>query len=280
MKIGRWTAGLLLLSMCVCCAGEIAAEKPPPLQQEMSDFYRNAALGVALTMRAGSPAELEELQKLADQGLKAAREIATKNPDSPEAHYLLGSWLLYGYRVAKVQRISYDPETGESVELTTQVVQGTADGPDEGLAELKRVTELAPTKGDYFLDYAAALADCDRLLEAQALLKSAWAGQPALAQQGKMRAGVLLGDISAALDDLSDARQWIYRALSLDPAAAEAVARLRWLDAAQAEEAAQALLEETPEESFEEYGEEEDWGQYSPEEEIQGEEELYWEENQ
>jgi len=277
MKIACWAAGLLLLCMCLGWAGEPAAEEPLPLQQEMSGFDRNVALGVALTMRAATAAELEELQSLAERGLKAARGAVAKQPDSPDAHYLLGSWLLYGYRVAEVQHISYDPERGETLESSTQVVQGMADGANEGLAELKRVTELAPTEGDYFLDYAAALADCDRLPEAQGLLKSAWGGKPTLSQEQKMHAGLLLSDISAAQGDLSGARQWIYTALSLDQTAAGAVERLRLLDAAQAAEAAQALLAEAEEEVSEEYGEEEYWGEYWPEEEVESEEELYWE---
>jgi hypothetical protein len=248
----------------------------------MSDFDRNVALGVALTMRAASAAELEELQKLADKGLKAAREAVAKWPESPEAHYLLGSWLLYGYRVAEVQHISYDPERGETLESSTQVVQGMPDGADEGLPELKRVTELAPTDGDYLLDYAAALADYDRLPEAQWLARSAWAGTPPLSQEQKMYAGLLLGDISAAQGDLAGARQWIYNALSLDPTAAGAVERLRSLDVAQAQEAAEALLAAAEEAVSEEYGEEEYWGEdegywggYSPEGEVETEEEFY-----
>jgi hypothetical protein len=157
-----------------------------------------------------------------------------------------------------------------------------ANGADEGLPELKRVTELAPTDGDYFLDYAAALADCDRLPEAQGLLKSAWGGAPALSQEQKMYAGLLLSDISAAEGDLSGARQWIYTALSLDPTAAGAVERLRLLDVAQAQEAAEALLAAAEEAVSEEYGEEEYWGEeegywgeYWPEEEVESEEGLY-----
>jgi hypothetical protein len=92
-----------------------------------------------------------------------------------------------------------------------------------------------------------------------------------------MYAGLLLSDISAAQGDLSGARQWIYTALSLDPTAAGAVERLRLLDAAQAAEAAEALLAETEEAISEEYGEEEYWGEYWPEEEVESEEDLYWE---
>ena len=250
MKISVWTVGLLVLTLCAASAAQPAAQAPPDFSQEIRDFESNAALGSPLTMRAGTPAELELLNQLADRGLKAAREAVAKYPDSAEAHYLLGSWLLYGYRVVEVHRISSQPETGETTEVAPKVIQGT-DDPDEGLAEFKRATDLAPTNGGFLLDYAAALADYDRMPESTALLRAAWAGKPPLTQEEKAYAGLLLSDLSAAEGRLQQARDWIYAALSLTDPGARAVERLRYLDSAQvaAAQAAQAAPEQAPQQA-------------------------------
>jgi len=251
---------VLTACSCVAWAGEQAALGPAAIAHGMRDFERNAALGAVLETRPGTPVELGELRLLADRGLKAAQELVDKHPDSADAQYLLGSWLLYGYRVVTVEQIAFDPTMGARTETVNRIIQGLADDPQPGLDALKKSTELTPNNGDYLLDYGAALSDWDRTFEAAGILKGIWAGQPPLSQQQKMRAGLLLSGISEAQGDLAGAREWIYSALSLDPSAAEAVECLRHLDAAQAAEAWEEYYEaeeEALEEGYEEeYGEE------------------------
>ena len=233
----------------------------------MRDFERNAALGAVLETRPGTPAELGELRLLANRGLKAAQELVDKHPDSADAQYLLGSWILYGYRVVTIEQIAFDPTRGARTETVNRIIQGLADDPQPGLDALKKSTELTPNNGDYLLDYGAALSDWDRTFEAAGILKGIWAGQPPLSEEQKMRAGLLLSGISEAQGDLAGAREWIYSALSLDASAAEAVEYLRHLDAAQAAEAWEEYYEAAGEEGYEEGSEEQYEEEYQEESE-------------
>ena len=260
---------LTVLTACACVAwaGEQAALGPAAIADGLRDFERNSALGAVLETRSGTPAELGELRLLSDRGLKTAQELVGKHPDSADAQYLLGSWLLYGYRVVTVEQIAFDPTKGARTETVNRIIQGLSDNPQPGLDALKKSTELSPNNGDYLLDYGAALSDWDRTFEAAGILKGIWAGQPPLSQQQKMRAGLLLSGISEAQGDLAGAREWIYSALSLDPSTAEAVEYLRQLDAAQAAEAweeyYEAAEEEVSEEQYEEEYQEESEGEVS-----------------
>jgi hypothetical protein len=278
MKTGCWMAALVAVCMGVAVAAAPAAQTAADLSGPMRDFERNAALGASLAMRGGLPAEFDEVQQLAEQGLAAARQAAAKQPGSAEAQYLLGSWLLYGYHVVEVRRITADPVGGERAEIESKVVLGLSDTPDEGLAALLRAAELAPKNGQYVLDYATALMDCDRVSQALPVLKNAWAGELELElkPEEKMLAGLLISDAYAYEGQLEQAREWVYAALSLDPAVARAIERLRHLDAAQAA-AVEAALADAAEaaraEAFAEvYGVEEEEAYYGEGEYEQQEE--------
>lgn len=264
MKTAWWIAVVLLICASASPAAEPATSQVPDFfTQGMEAFERNTALGVALTMRPGTPAELDEVSRLAKEGLGSARAAVARHADSSEAHYLLGSWLLYGYRVIEVRNISIGPQGSQYTDVVRRVVQGLTDDLGEGLAALKRATELAPARGDYAIDYGAALFDCERSGEAMSLLQRAWAGQPELAFGEKMRAALLLSDILAAEGRLREARGWAYDALQLNRENAAAVQRLRWLDAAEAEAKAAAAEELFVEEEVPPT-EEEDWGEEEP----------------
>jgi len=255
---------MLLACACAAWAGEPAepgASAATRMADATRDFERNVALGAILQTRPGTPTELNELRLLADRGLKAAQALAAENPDSAEAQYLLGSWLLYGYRVVKVEQIAFDAATGARTETVTRVIQGMSHDPQVGLDALRESTALAPDNGDYLLDYAAALMDWDRMFDATGILKGIWAGEPPLSQAQRMRAGLLLSSIAEAQGDLAAAREWIYAALSLDAAAARAVEHLRRLDAAQVAAAWNEFYRSQAQESYdEEYAEEEGVG--------------------
>jgi tetratricopeptide (TPR) repeat protein len=185
-------------------------------------------------MRPGTPGELKELQALADRGLKAAGEAVAKYPSNAEAHYLLGSWLLYAYRVREVRQVAVDAQGSARTEVVPRVVQGLSEDVEPGLAALKRATVLEPGKGRYLVDYGAALFDCDRVPEAMGYLKGVWATQPTLMPGEKMEVGLLLSRVCEAQGRLEEAREWVYSALGVAPQNADAVQRLRQLDAAQA----------------------------------------------
>jgi hypothetical protein len=277
---------LFVLLAMTACAGSpaMAAGQPSAAAQSMSDLERNMALGAVLDMREGTQAEFGELRVLADRGVKQARAAVAADPDSAEAQYALGSWLLYGWRAVEVDRIRFDAQGNAETERVTRVLPGMSDDPEEGLAALNRASELAPGNGQYLLDYAAALMDYDRAEQAEGILTSAWAGQPELPVALKMHAGLLLSAIAEANGDLDGAREWIYSALSLDPLAAPAVERLRELDQAaleatlappaEAEEEAgeeTETIEGTP--SAPEEGAEEDWQLWEQEPPAEGDEE-------
>jgi hypothetical protein len=251
MKTACWMVLFLICALVAC-----AAEPPPEARAEeliveiAEDFGRNAALGAALSMRRGTTEEVSALRELAERGLRKAREAVERDPDSVQAQYWLGSWLLYGYDVVEVEQVTYDPEGGGRTETVALAVQGLSEAPEEGLDALRRSTELAPNSGDHLLEYATALADYGRVYEARALLKAAWVGEPELALEQKMHAGLLLADIAAIEENLAAAREWVYAALSLSPAGAMGVERLRYLDAAQAAEALAAAAAAEAAEEF------------------------------
>ena len=126
---------VLMACACVAWAGEPAAPGPAAIAAGMRDFERNVALGAILETRAGTSAELGELRLLADRGLKAAQDLAAKNPESADAQYLLGSWLLYGYRVVTVDQIAFDATRGARTETVNRIIQGLSDDPQPGLDE-------------------------------------------------------------------------------------------------------------------------------------------------
>jgi len=98
-------ASLLLVAVLVCAAlSASAAQQASDLAQNASDFERNTALAAALDMRAGTQAEFDEVRLLGDRGLKAAQAAVAADPESADAQYALGSWLLYGYHVAEVDQ--------------------------------------------------------------------------------------------------------------------------------------------------------------------------------
>jgi hypothetical protein len=230
--MSRFVAAVSSAMLCaaVVWAGEPEGWAPAPVAQTAQDFLRNVALGAVLVARPGADAELAELRTLAERGPRLAREAVALDPESAEAHYWLGSWLLYGYRTVDAEHIAYSPEVGEETKTETRVAPALTEDPAEGLAALRKATELAPKRGDYLLDYAAALVDYGRSTEAMPLLTAAWDGQPGLTVPEKMRAAVLLSDIDAARGNTSLARDWAYAALDADPENAGVVDHLRWLD--------------------------------------------------
>jgi hypothetical protein len=251
----RQFATLLVLALMagVSWGAEAAQQDTSLAEQAMADFDRNIALGAVLEVRPGTRTELDQLRLLADRGLERARDMVAQGPESAEAHYLLASWLLYGYTVVEVEKITFDSQGGARSEVVSQVVQGLADDPEEGLQALRKAAELAPESGDYLLDLAAALFDFGQAFEAQGILKGIWAGEPELDSEHKMQAALLLSSIAETEGDIPDAREWIYAALSLDPVVAPAIEHLRRLDAAEAaaaEEATAAAVEQALQQAY------------------------------
>ena len=209
----------------------------------MQDFTENTALGAELETRAGTEAEYSRVQKLADRGLRVARDLVAANRQNAAAQYMLGSWLIYGYRVVTTQETTTEA-AGETHSIQSRtVVVGMGDDPTEGLTALKIASDLAPANAQYALDYAAALLDTGQSGQALAVLQAAWGGKPALNLQEKARAGMLLSDAYAARDRIPDARKWLYATLLLNADNTEVVNRLPALDTAMA---ALAVAEPTP----------------------------------
>ena len=212
---------------------------PPPSKSAalLKDLQRNLALGSALTHRAPTAAEQALIRKQAEQGEQGARGLVAANPASADAQYALGSWLLYGYRVVSAEQAFTDAQGVERSRPTPSVVQGLGDTPQEGLEALLEAHQLAPNNGRYFLDYGAALLDSDRSREALSVLKKVWlgAGKLKLSSADKAHTALLLSDATANLGDPQGAREWLYRALGMDPRNAGYVQRLEHLDQMDAE---------------------------------------------
>ena len=256
MRPNGWAAvaALLWLGM-VGTAGTAGTQKakpaapaPPP---GTAEFEQDTALGARLAGGQGTAEQFAELQRLAETGLAKARAQVTADPKSAQAAYVLGSWLIYGYRVVELETEVVDQTGMPRAERVRQVVVGLDDSPGEGLEALRRAQELAPESGQYALDYAAALHDVGDSETAMGVLKTAWAGQPKLTEPEQMKAGLLLSDVYAAQGRMTEAREWLYTALLLKAENAPLVGRLRQLDA-EAAAAAQAELEAAVEAAWEE----------------------------
>jgi len=224
-----------LLSATTAWAGtarvpHTAAPSRPAAPAGMQQFEKNTTLGADLEVRVGTEEEYSQVRTLADRGLAAARNLVAANPQNAEAQYMLGSWLLYGYRAVTTQETTTDA-TGEAhTSRTRKVVQRLSDDPTEGLGALKKATELAPGNATYALDYAAALLDVGQPEQAIVTLQGAWNGKPLLNQQQKARAGLLLADAYSVQGRIPESREWLYSTLLLNAENAEIVRKLRALD--------------------------------------------------
>lgn len=231
--------GWLMLTLWATAVFAVAAAPNPAAAPTpaaaMNDLERNAALGEALAQRHGAAEEYAVVQKLYDRGLNAARTLAAATPKSAEIQYLLGSWLLYGYRVVEVENVFYDVNGEERRETEKAVLQGLAEDDAEGLKALEAAHSLAPQNARYFVDYGAALYDCDQLGPAMDVLNKAWRASAKFPLQEKTRTALLLSDILADQGEILEAREWVYRALLLDAKHQDLVPRLRRLDLLQIE---------------------------------------------
>lgn len=240
MRASIWVIALVVLWACCGWAEAGPAGPSAAVAQGMQQYERNAALGEALSLRLGKPEELTELQALAERGLAKAWELVTDYPESAEASYLLGTWLVYGYRVVEETRTTVDAEGVEHAATVQTVVLGLSDDCEEGLEALKRASVLDPAGGKYVVDYCAALFDCGLGPEALDPLKAAWFGQPPLTLDEKTQAGILVSKIYLAERKPKEARDWAYSALAARPENVPAMQRLRQLDAAEREQAGAA----------------------------------------
>jgi len=230
-------AGLLLSTTAwagTARTARAAAPSRPAVPSGMQQFEKNTALGADLEGRVATDEEYSQVQTLADSGLAAARNLVAANPQSAEAQYMLGSWLIYGYRVVTTQETTTDAAGEAHASKFRKVVQGLSDDSTEGLNALKKAMELAPGNAAYALDYTAALLDMGQPEQMIVVLEGAWNGDPPLDQQQQARAGLLLADAYFAQGRISDAREWLYSTLLLNPENADIVRRLRTLDVQEA----------------------------------------------
>jgi tetratricopeptide (TPR) repeat protein len=214
--------------------GWAASKTTAPVADALAGFDRNTTLGLELTQRPGTPAELAEIRALGERGLKAARDMAAANPKNADAKYALGSWLIYGYRTVETEETTVDASGQERTTKVIKVEQVLTDDVQEGLDALQQAAELAPSSAQYALDYGAALLDTGYPDQAVGALKTAWARTPPMTAAEKMRAATMLSDALVAQNRLVEAREWLYSALLVIPENLEMVRRLRLLDAADA----------------------------------------------
>jgi len=137
----------LVVVLAVVYAADSPVARPAPLEAAQQMLAQNLALG---DPAAGKPVPREtavKAEKLMADGITVARAAVTAQPKNPQAHYVLGALLSLAYRAA------------EGDGKATPLVRGAKSQAEmmEGLAELRKASQLQPKNAAYQLDCVKGL---------------------------------------------------------------------------------------------------------------------------
>jgi thiol:disulfide interchange protein len=123
-------------------------------------------------------------------------------------------------------------------ETMTVLSRGSAADVDEGLAELRAATKLAPAEIGYQLDYAEALGACGEASAASGLLNALWMRQADMTATQRAQASRLLARSARAQGLTSEEARWLREVLRNEPSDEDAARRLAEVAPANAREVA------------------------------------------
>ena len=191
----RRILGIAVVLIFTCAVGQALAASDSvatDLEAAQAALRENMDLGGSL---AGAPATQEQAEKAAQllkEGLAKARACTSAQPRLAGAHHTIGMLLVFAYRPieSKVTTTGSDGVVHE--ETMTVLSRGSAADADEGLAELRAATKLAPAEIGYQLDYAEALGACGEASAASGLLNALWMRQADMTATQRAQASRLL----------------------------------------------------------------------------------------
>ncbi|MFB3882605.1 MAG: thioredoxin family protein [Armatimonadota bacterium] len=208
----------------ICCAA--ASEAPAhgaDLAAATQAYKQNVKLGELLAGKPASAEQVAEAERLFNTALAGARSAVCETPDSAEAHHLLGMVLCTGYRPVSMNQGSR--AIGATKAPRAVLLRGAAAECGEGVAELRRATELADSTADYVLDCASGMLTCGDAKSAQEQATSLWERKASLSKQEALRCAWLLADCARAVNTPEVETRWLQEVLKLSPKDRTAVER-------------------------------------------------------
>lgn len=220
----------LVLALCVLGGmAEAGAGPPPPpeLTAAQEALKANLALGDSLGGAAATEVQAAEATRLLQEGLTQARACTLQQPRLAAGHRVMGMLLVWAYRPVESRVAVTDSEGQTAEEVLRTLRQGSKEQLEEGLAELRTATRLAPAQVSYRLDYAEALITfAEDAKGAADLLTALWNRQAEMTAAERARAVNLLARCAHALGLPSDEARWLREVLKNDPKDAAAARRL------------------------------------------------------
>jgi thioredoxin-like negative regulator of GroEL len=210
--------GLLLLVAAGAAYPGAGADLPGELRTAQDALSANLGLGQSL---AGGPATTEqaaEAQKRLDEGLAAARAYARVQARSAAAHHLIGMLLVFGYRPVESKVTTTDSEGMQHEEKLIALRQaGSKAELEEGLAELRSASRLAPKVVEYQIDYAEAFQMSGEARRSTDLLNALWMRKEEMTAAERARAANLLARAARSGNMTQEEARWLREALRNDP---------------------------------------------------------------
>ena len=215
-------------SLLVCTMGG-ADVLPPELQAAQDALSENLTCASPLAGKPVTDEQAATAEKLADEGLAAARGYAAIQPGSPEARHLIGMLLVFAYRPVVAEAMPTNDDGSTPERPGTRLCRGTKDCCQRGLAELRAATRLAPQSVQYQLDYAEGMQICGQSKGSAGLLEALWTRGPEMTGDQKTRAARLLAQAAREQNRPQEEARWLCEALNCSPEDEAASARLEEL---------------------------------------------------
>jgi len=221
-----WVA-LLLVALCApLCGASDGPELAPELRAAQQAFEANRALGDSLAGALAAEQQAAQAQQQLEEGLANARAYAKVHARSSQAHHLIGMLLVFAYRPVESKVTTTDEEGKQHEEKLVVLRRGSKADLEEGLAELRTATKLAPANVDYQLDYAEAFLANDEVKRSADLLNALWMRKQQMTGGQRARGAALLARAARAQQDSREEAGWLREVLRNDPQNETAAKRL------------------------------------------------------
>lgn len=225
----RTVLGFAAIFALVCSGGVAATASSATsadLEAARAALSENLALGDSLAGAPATEAQASKAAGLVAEGLAKARACTSAQPRQAEAHHVIGMLLVFAYRPVESKVTTTGEDGAVHEETMTVLSRGSSSDIEEGLAELRAATKLAPADVEYRLDYAEALEACGQGDVAGGLLDALWLRQADMTAVQRARASRLLARSARAQGRTSEEARWLREVLRNEPDDEEAAGRL------------------------------------------------------